>query len=178
MKPTRALGTGQTPEAVQPEWRRAHCNRIKRVLAGGRWQGDRICHRHQVERISTNTISGILAYSLTGAQSNVTSLVLRAEDNTPRAASLLTNQPSCFQINPTNDFHDTFRVFPNLVVNNGSASVTIFGLNFADTNYAAVASFDFAAGSYTWSAKTTTSITFNVTAPGADSHADVILKAR
>lgn len=146
------------------------------LVAAGRSTGS--VSGTKAKEYPTNAISGILAYSLTGAQSNVTSLVLRSEDNTPRAASLLTNQPSCFQINLTNDFHDTFRVFPNLIVNNGSASVTVFGLNFADTNYVAVASFDFAAGSYTWSAKTTTSITFNVAAPGVDSHADVILKSR
>ena len=112
----------------------------------------------------TNRFSGFWFGAFGTGQSNLIALITRDDTNGARAVWSSTNAPSHLQVNTTNNFASGIMSaysFPNQPLAANAASITVWNLNFADTNYVAKISPSFATMTY-WSSKTTTSITINV----------------
>jgi hypothetical protein len=107
-------------------------------------------------------------------------LGLRNESNGQPYVWNSTNAPSHLQIVATNSFTNGVQSvysFPNQLLAANAASLTIWNLNFADTNYVARISPSYATTTF-WSSKTTTSITINVATvdPASQQSLDVELQ--
>jgi hypothetical protein len=112
----------------------------------------------------TNRFAGFYFGAFGTAQSNLIAIITRDDTNGARAVWSSTNAPSHLQVNTTNNFASGIMSaysFPNQPLAANAASLTLWNLNFADTNYVAKISPSYATTTF-WSSKTATSITINV----------------